>query len=149
MAAKPHATRHQVYMINGDTSMPRDENGNPIINPDDILSDDHAGNHDNEGEHNNGGEHGNRGETTDNRIVRGGGGEPRIEERTGLQLPASAWQKAREAISGAVLMTADASHEDLLSCQYLLHHKKRDLLRMQRQLDEIKRLANESSLRRA
>jgi hypothetical protein len=46
---------------------------------------------------------------------------------------------------GAFPTSPDASQEELMAYHYLLHHQGRELQKMQRQLEERRRWADESS----
>jgi hypothetical protein len=58
------------------------------------------------------------------------------------------WDKVRDVFAGKILMGDDASRDELMAYQYLLHQQKRELIKMKRDLEARKEAANASSLRR-
>jgi hypothetical protein len=60
-----------------------------------------------------------------------------------------AWGKAKKAVTGEVPMAENATREELMAYQYLLHRQRCELLKMQERLNERRAAADESSRRRA
>ena len=60
------------------------------------------------------------------------------EEREKIHISVAAWDKARDAMSGTTPMTADATREELMAYQYLLHRARREIAKMKTQLDAEK-----------
>jgi hypothetical protein len=63
-----------------------------------------------------------------------------------LRIPQAVWDKVRDVFAGKILMGDDASWDELMVYQYLLHRQKRELMKMRQDLKARKQAANASSL---
>jgi hypothetical protein len=93
-----------------------DSLGNPVVDPDNIAM--------TRGRERRAPPKGNRNEDREvegNRGVNRETDDTRSENWIQVRIPQETWDKARQAMSGAVPMAADATREDLMTYQYLLH----------------------------
>jgi hypothetical protein len=109
-------THHQICAVientSGAESEDFDSTGNPFVNPVDLIR-------------------GTRRQTAPEAGDNASGAEGMRADPVQVRISMAVWDKVKKAMSGEVPMAEDATQQELMAYQYLLHHQKHELVKIQ------------------